>query len=977
MIKIKASFVFCLFLLSMPALLKAQPELTKYVDPMIGTGGHGHTYPGAALPFGMVQLGPDSPNEGWDWCSGYAYSDDTITGFSHNHLSGTGGGDFGDILLFPCIGDAENQRGMNKSKFSHANEIAEAGYYSVILDDSGIRAELTAALRSGFHRYTFPQSQSSDIIINLEHGISDKCIDAKINITGSKTVEGYRRSSGWNTDHTVYFVAEFSKPFKSHGIFSRGQYREGADTASSSDIKAYLKYSTSKDEAVMVKVGISHVSIEGARKNLRSEIEDWDFDRIRNNAKDSWENELTKIIVDGGTNDELKTFYTALYHAMLSPNIFSDIDGAYPGMDGKIKYAKDFNMYTVFSLWDTYRGLHPLLSIIDQKRTADFVKSLYEKYKESGLLPVWELASFETQCMIGYHAVPVIYDAYRKGIVKKDAILLFEAMKKSAMADDFGLQYYKSLGYAPCNKTRESVSRTLEYGYDDWCIAEMAASLGKNDDHEKFAARAKSYINIFDGSSAFMRGKDSRGGFVTPFSPFAVTREYTEANAWQYSFYVPQDVRGLINLHGGVTKFEEKLDEAFTTKKPLEGNSTLADISGVIGQYAHGNEPSHHMALLFSYTGQEWKTQEYVRKIMSELYTAKPDGLCGNEDCGQMSAWYVLNAMGFYPVCPGTNQYIIGSPLFKHAKVRLENGNYFTVDAPDNSADNKYISSVLVNGKKYSKTYLDHEMLMNGGRVEFAMSPLPLKNIHHSDADLPYSLSSGKTVSAPYPVTSSTVFLDSASVAFGCRTDSAEIRYTTDGSVPSKHSMLYASPIKISQNEKLTLRAFHDGYNDSPVQSIEFYKFIPFESASVPELVPGMNYRYVEGAMKSAYDVEKLSAKKSGVCDTISLLAAEQEDHYGFEFSGYMNIPERGMYKFYTESDDGSILIIDGKEVLNNDGSHGAFKVEETVGLTAGYHSFRLLYFEDYEGQELKAGIEYNSGKKMEFSSSWIYREIK
>ena len=662
-------------------------DITKNVDPMIGTGGHGHTFPGAVVPFGMVQLSPDTDIEGWDWCSGYHYSDNSIMGFSHTHLSGTGGADYGDIRLMPTTGELklipgskENPDEGYRSRFLHENEKALAGYYSVMLDDYNVKAELTATLRTGFHKYTFPASESSNIIIDLKNGISDKATEACIHFKNANKIEGYRRSKGWATDQIIYFVMEFSKSFEKYGTAINEEISLSSCEAKGENVKGFVSFKTNEGEQILIKVGISAVSIEGAQKNLDAEIKGWNFEDVCKDANDEWERELSKIKIEGGNQEQRTIFYTALYHSMIHPSIFTDVDGNYRGMDQKIHSASNFEYYNVFSLWDTYRALHPLLTIIDPERDADMVETLVSKYEEAGILPVWELWSNETGTMIGYHSIPVIVDAYMKGIGNYDLEKAYEAMKHSAEMNHLGLKSYKQLNYVASDREHEAVSKTLEYAYDDWCIAMMAKALEKETDFKEFSQRAMNYRNLFDGQSGFMRGKNADGRWVPLFDPFAVTRDFTEANSWQYSLYVPQDVAGLKCLYGGGENLAKKLDESFTADSKLEGR-ILSDISGMIGQYAHGNEPSHHMAYLYNYTPQPWKTQTRVKEILDIMYTTLPNGLCGNEDCGQMSAWYVLSAMGFYPVAPGSNQFVIGTPIFEKVRIKLSNGKEFVVNA--------------------------------------------------------------------------------------------------------------------------------------------------------------------------------------------------------------------------------------------------------------------------------------------------------
>ncbi len=806
------SFAVPLFLVGMIVSCNAQEkDVTKYVNPMIGTAQHGHVFPGATLPFGMVQLSPDEETAGWDWCSGYNYSSKTIMGFSYTHLSGTGAADYGDILFMPTVGKVRVVPGTDddpnvgyRSSFNHSDEKASPGFYSVLLSRYDVKVELTATDRCGMQRYTFPESDSSNVIIDLQHGIGNTCTNAWVKIVGDRTVEGMRRSHGWANDRYVYFVAEFSQPFERFGTANDTDITNGKREAKGSDTKAYVSFSTVKGRQVLVRVGISAVDLEGARRNLAAEMPDFNFARYETSAREAWENELGKIRVEGGTSAEKMTFYTALYHSMMHPNLFQDVDGRYYGMDHKIHKAKGFVNYTVFSLWDTFRALHPLMTIIDPKRDDNFVKTLIEKYRESGLLPVWELAGNETYTMIGYPSIPVIFDAYMKGIRDFNVDTAFAAMKHSANLDWKGLKYYKERGFIPADKENESVSKTLEYAYEDWCIAQMAKKLGKTDDYRQFNQRSLFYQNVFDSTTGFMRGKESDGTWYTPFDPFSVSGNYTEANAWQYSFFVPQDIGGLIKLYGGKEKFAEKLDSLFSESSRLEGRYQ-PDISGMVGQDAQGNEPSHNFPYLYDCAGQPWKTQRVVREIMSKWYTDSVDGLCGNDDCGQMSAWYVFGALGFYPITPGQNTYAIGSPMFRKVTIQLGNGKKFVIDARGASGKNIYIQSAKLNGKPYRKVYLTQSDIMRGGELDFVMSSKPDKSWGLDNSGLFVMAPDHNVVPMPTIESSGGIFYDSASASLNCADASAQIRYTLDGAEPRSNSRLYNGPITI--RKACTLKA--------------------------------------------------------------------------------------------------------------------------------------------------------------------------
>lgn len=816
------------FLLSV-VIFPQNKKLIDYINPLIGTDAHGHTYPGAVVPFGMVQLSPDTDIKGWDWCSGYHYSDNSIMGFSHTHLSGTGGTDYADILLMPTTGDVKIIPGRKdkisegyRSRFKHENEKASPGYYSVFLDDYKIKAELTAAERVGLHKYTFPKSIRSNIIIDLNHGLDDGG-ESYIHIVDNNTVEGWRKSHGWAAEHTVYFTAKFSRSFSSFGTALDNVMNNENREAQGKNVQAYLKYSTGENDVILVKVGISAVSIEGARKNLEQEVPGFDFDKVKENAEKAWEKELSKIIVETKRDDLKINFYTALYHTMITPNLFNDVDGKYYGMDRKIHEAKGQNVYTVFSLWDTFRALHPLLAIIDRDRTLDFVKTMLLHYKDGGLLPVWELAGNETWCMIGYHSVPVIFDAYQKGIKNFDTKLALEAMKTSADKDHFGLKFYKDRGYIPAEKENESISKMLEYCYDDWCIAQFAKKLGADEDYKTYNIRSLNYKNVFDKSTGFFRGKLTSGAWYEPFNPMEVNQIYTEATAWQYAFFVPQDIKGLINLHGGNDKFIEKLDAMFTQSAKLEGREQ-PDISGLIGQYVQGNEPSHHIAYLYDYAGKPSRTQERVREIMNKMYTPKADGLCGNDDCGQMSAWYVFSAIGFYPVTPGQNTYAIGSPVFDKVTIKLENGKQFIIKTGNNSAKNKYIKSASINGEKLQHSYLEHSQIMDGGEVVFEMTDTPVDLWGADNPGLFTMLPDKDVVSVPFISAQSELFYNELEVTLSCPTDGAKIFYTLDGSAPDINSILYEKPFKISEPVTVKAVAIGESTRKSPTVSSSFIK---------------------------------------------------------------------------------------------------------------------------------------------------------
>lgn len=730
-----------------------EKDYTQYVNPFIGTGGHGHTYPGAVLPNGMIHPSPDTRIYEWDACSGYYYADSTINGFSHTHLSGTGCADLGDVLLMPTVGvqqieqettDANKDRLPFASAFSHDKETAAPGYYSVFLDRYGVLAELTATNRAALHRYTFPESSEAGFILDLDYSIqAQKNRSLSIEVVNDSTLCGYKNTNGWAWRHDVYFYAVFSKPFTCTLVQDSVQGKDGRYVPGR--CKALLKFQTKKDEQVLVKVALSAVDKEGARKNL-AEIPDWNFEGVRENARQAWNAYLSKIDIETTDENQKRVFYTALYHTAISPMLFTDADGRYRSLNREIKTAAEGKpMYTTFSLWDTFRALHPLLTIIDPAQNSLYVNSLLNQYKEGGILPMWELAGNYTGTMIGYNAVPVIVDAYMKGDRSFDADLALKACLRSAEYDTIApiattgylihnalmpiSKYYKNkLGYIPCDKEWESVAKGLEYAYDDWCISLLAEAVGDTATQRLYAQRGQNYRNYYDASTGFMRGKDLNGQWRTPFNPNASNHradDYCEGNAWQWTWFVPHDIEGLAELMGGREAMLARLDTLFTAESKLEGELVSADISGLIGQYAHGNEPSHHIIYMYNTLGQPWKAQELIDEVMRTQYFDAPDGLSGNEDCGQMSAWYVLNALGFYQPCPGKPVYSIGRPMIDAATLNLAGGNTFRIVVLNNAPQNKYIQSATLNGEPLNTPFFSHEALMKGGILELSMTDKP------------------------------------------------------------------------------------------------------------------------------------------------------------------------------------------------------------------------------------------------------------
>jgi len=802
------------------SLLTKDGTLISYVNPFIGTGGHGHTYPGATMPFGMMQLSPDTRLEGWDGCSGYHYSDQYIYGFSHTHLSGTGVSDYGDVLLMPTnevvFNNGSDGKKGYRAHFSHDNEIAEPGYYKVHLDSTKIDVELTVSKRSGIHKYQYPTAEEQFLILDLEH--RDEVLDHKIIKVNDSTIKGYRHSKAWATDQRLFFHIVFSHPIESV-LYDE----EGVPIAKNFKYlskKAAIKFNNPENQPIYVKIGISAVDEEGAKQNLELEIGERTFKEIKTEVQETWERQLEKIVVESNNDDYKTIFYTSLYHTMLAPNLYQDVDGRYRGMDLKIHETKGFDYYTVFSLWDTYRAAHPLYTIIEQERTNDFINTFLAKYDEGGIMPIWDLAGCYTGCMIGYHAVPVIADAYLKGITGYDVEKAFEAMKHSAIQDKLGLDSYKALGFIPVEEESESVSKTLEYAYDDWTIAQMAKAMGKEKEYEVFSERAQSYKNVYDPESQFMRGR-FRNTWFAPFDPYEVNFNYTEANSWQYSFYVPQDVNGFMELLGGKEQLESNLDKLFTAKDQTAGREQV-DITGLIGQYAHGNEPSHHMAYLYNFVNKPHKTQERVYDILTGLYMNSPDGISGNEDCGQMSAWYVFSSMGFYPVTPGSNQYIIGTPLFDRATINLENGNKFTMVTHDLNVSNKFIEYVYLNEEKLDRSYLTHDEIINGGTLEFHMTDKPSDWGTQEGSEPRTAITEHLIVSAPYIEKGDVAFKGETEIYLRNSDKSASIYFKLN----NQDFKIYQEPFIISEPTLLEVYSEKEGKESARITT-KFYKIDP------------------------------------------------------------------------------------------------------------------------------------------------------
>lgn len=847
--RLRAVFTLLVFLLAIGS--GAQKNYAKLVNPFIGTGGHGHTYPGATLPFGMVQLSPDTRLKGWDGCSGYHYSDSAIYGFSHTHLNGTGIEDYCDILLQPTTGAYRWNNEDYKSSFSHKNEKAYAGYYGVRLDKYNIDVELTATLRTGLHKYVYPAgAKEGNVLLDLLH--RDIVLDSWLQKLDDHTLIGMRQSRSWANKQTLFFALRFSKPIGKYTVALNEEEKGALPKAEGRNIKAYSTFDVSDGKPLVVQVAISGVSAAGALKNLEAENAGFDFAVTQAKATAAWNKELGKIDVDGGTKEEQTVFYSALYHASINPSLYMDVDMQYRGTDDKIHTAENFTNYSIFSLWDTHRAFHPLMTIINQKKTTDWINTFLAQDEHGGMLPVWELSANETFCMIGYHSVPVIADAYQKGIRGFDAKKALAAMRRYAEGDRFGLPFYTANGFLSNDKESESVSKTLEYAYDDWCISQMAGWLGDSNTAAEYLQRAQQYKNLFDPSTGHLRGKLG-AMWYSPFDPREINHFFTEGNAWQYGFTAQQDIAGLIKLYGGRQKFAEKLTELFTTVAKTTGRDQ-ADVTGLIGQYAQGNEPSHHMAYLFNFAGQPWQTQFYLNKIFNGFYKNAPDGLIGNEDCGQMSAWYLLSAMGFYPVTPGSGQYIIGSPVFDKVTIHLESGKQFVVKANRKKSSDFYVQSVTLNGKPHSQSFFLHTALMEGGELQFQLGALPNKNWGTAQKDMPVTaISEHLIVPVPYLTGNDKKFKGSTSVEIKSIEPGTTVFYAVTplhGSKTAACFQQHGTPVQLKQSATVYAYAVKNGQQSKTIVQ-DFYK-IP-EDKTV-RVISKVNAMYTAGGPDALID---------------------------------------------------------------------------------------------------------------------------
>lgn len=920
------------------ACASKQHQPVDLADPMVGTGFHGHTFPGATTPFGAVQLSPDTRAGNWDAASGYHYSDSTLDGFSHTHLSGTGCTDLGDVFFRPTTADVDTSGTLYQpTPFFHSDETARPGYYSVKLPEEQVFAEFTATPHAGIHRYTFPKDKPARIIVDMDHRLTDETIlEAQLQPLGPNLLTGMRLTNGWVDNHHVYFAAEFSQPF---------------DIELVNDGHAAVLTFDNNGQPITANVALSAVSVENAMQNLHAETDGLDFDQLAARASELWNNALGVITVEGGTDAQQRNFYSAMYHSMIAPNLTSDVNGQFRRNNDSIATA-DSNRYSTLSLWDTYRAWHPLMTVVNPTLVCDMINSMLDMFDATGELPVWPLASGETGTMIGYHSVSVIADAYLKGFHCFDADRALKAMVASTGTTRKGGDLYAAGGYIPSNSKSESVSCTLEYSYDDWCIARMAEAMGETAIADEYYRRALNYANVFDGSTRFFRGRRDDGNWQSPFNVLAVSRDMTEATPWQYRFAAVHDVNGMISQHGSKQAFIDALDSIFIAPG-VQGD--LVDITGLIGQYSHGNEPSHHIAYLYDFVGEPWKTQELTRRLLDEMYQPTPEGISGNEDCGQMSAWYVMTALGLYPVAPGSNEFALTSPIFERAVIKLPGDTFLTITA-NNPKRNKYIAAVELNGQAIDRNFLTYDEIMGGGTLAFTLTDKPDTSRATSPEAAPYSMTKQMRVATPFIATDVYLFTDSITVEVGCNTPEAVIHYTLDGSEPTADSPVYNGSIRFDRTQDLRAIALRDGFLPSHELKVTATRADYQPALSVRPTTNGVNFAYYEGICDKTADIAKGKLIERGTLPRPAIDKARIDDHYGFIFEGYIDVPVDGIYTFYTSTDDGSLLVIDGKTVVNNDGGHSPLTATGQIPLRTGVHSFRLPYFEDYEGQHFEWG---------------------
>lgn len=930
-------------------------EVIEYVNPFIGTEQVGHTYPGATVPFGMVQLSPDTRTEDWSACSGYQYTDTLLYGFSHTHMSGTGGADLGDILFLPLTGnfDATWLKEKKQMRMLKDGETATAGYYSVKLGN-GVLSELTATPHCGVHRYTYPAGERS-LLVDLTHYLKKEHIhQLELKQISDTEIQGMRFSSGWVSNQYIYFIARFSAPIRKINGWCDGKLTYEKDLKGT-DIRAILEFENG-NAPVEVSVGISATGYEGARKNIEAEMPSPKFDKALMQAVASWDTEMGRIDISGATDDEKTIFYTALYHTMICPNLFSDVDYKYRGMDGKLHEGKSPH-YATFSLWDTYRAVHPLYTVLYPDFNADMMRSLVEKGEQNGYLPKWELWGGETDCMIGFHAISVLGEAIVKDLGGFDYEKAYQLCKKTYEAGRDQFPSYEKYGYVPSNETgRKSVSKTVEYAYNDWCLAQIAKRLGHQEDYEFYLKRSENYRNLFDGETGFFRGRSNTGIFDPDFQGNYMDNNFTEATPWQYRHYVPHDIKGLSNLLGGRDSLAKSLDALFEADTAILGKR-LPDVTGRLGQYAHGNEPSHGTAFLYAYSSEPWKTSALTKKILACFYQNTPSGLCGNDDCGQMSAWYVFTSIGMYPMCPGSDEFILTAPEFDKTVINLANGKKFTIKVKGDRED-VYIDKITLNGKEIDRNYIKYHEIMDGGELVFTLTDKPNMKRGLKEESLPYSMTTENKAPMPYTTSDIQYFPNERSVILKVRHPHAKIYYTLDGSEPDDRSTLYTQPIKLHASATIKAVAYVEGKTKSDVMVAEAIKADYLPGKKVNPTRKGVSYAYYEGKMKSTADMLKMQPLRTGVCSGFSFGELNPaNDHFGVIFKAYIKLTQKDVYEFILLSDDGSVLFIDGQPVALNDGSHSTAMGNGKIALDAGFHEIEVRYMEDTDWQELRVGM--------------------
>ena len=946
-------------------LITPDPErLYELVDPFVGTGFHGHTFPGATAPMGMVQLSPETRWEGWDACAGYHYDDDSLYGFAHTHLSGTGCSDLGDVIFLPTI-DSErytehiDEERLPKVGFSHDREEAHAGYYSVELDN-GIQAELTASSLMGVHRYTYPKgAEEASLLIDLVNIKGDEIVESGLELTSESTLRGYTITNGWVPRQHVYFAAHLSRPIREARLFLNGEEVDGL-IARGDSIRAILSLDAGDEGIVEIFVGLSQTSMEAAEANLNAELSRCGatFDQVQADTEKQWSSLLSKVQVKEGKKEDLTCLYTALYHSLVAPNRISDADGSYRGMDDEIHRASGVS-YSTLSLWDTFRAEHPLLTLLFPEVVPDLCRSMMQMYREGGELPIWPLYSGETRTMIGYHAVSVLADAYLSGqLGNLDPLEVLKAMIKSSNINKKGSDAYSRLGFIPANTHNESVSCTLEYAYDDWCIARMAEALGETEIADTYYQRAQNYTHLFDGSTKFFRGRHEDGSWGADFDPYEVSKDYTEANGWQYRFAPMHDVEGMIALHGGAGGMLDALDNLFSDTTPA---GDLQDITGLIGQYAHGNEPSHHLSFLYNYLGRPSRTQELTRQILDELYDDTPEGISGNEDCGQMSAWYLFTALGLYPVTPVSGELQITTPRFREVTLTLPKGQ-LTITTDKDPAEYPYIRSISLNGKELHRLFVTTEELAGGGTLAYTLSDKPVDDFVVEER--PYSMTRKDFVSPVYSSDDITLFHDQVSVSLASATPRATIYYTIDEGEKKEYT---GTPITLTRSATLRAYAEKDGLDPSPTTTLIVTKAEYAQAQDVSSVADGADWTLHAGAVESTDQIASLPIIGRGVCEQPSIEMRDREDLFALTFTGFIQVPETDVYEFRLTSDDGSVLRIHDRPIVLNDGSHAFVSATGKVALSRGLHPFTLLYWQGAEGKGLR--LEYRRRGQTDYTT--------